>query len=68
MQVMSADSCRMRVIEGVRMVGLVHVGEMLRMDGYSLLVPVWRFVGDGFTGKGESDVWVVRAGTCREPP
>ena len=60
---MSADSCRMRVIEGVRMVGLVHVGELLRMDGYSLLVSVWRFVVDGFTGKGESDVWVVRAGT-----
>ena len=33
------------------------------MGSDSLLMPVWRFVGDRFTGKGESDVWVVRAGT-----
>ena len=31
-----------------------------------LLMPVWRSVRDGFTGKGESDVRVVRAGT-RQP-
>ena len=28
-----------------------------------VLVPVWRSVGNGFTGKRESGVWVVRAGT-----
>ena len=28
----------------------------LRMGSDSLLMPVWRSVGDGFTGKGESDV------------
>ena len=33
------------------------------MGGDSLLMPMWRSVGDGFTGKGESDVWVVREGT-----
>ena len=61
----SADSCRMRGIEDVGMVELVFVGGMLWMGGDSLLVPVWRSVRDGFTGKGELDVWVVRAGTCR---
>ena len=35
---------------------LVYVGGLLRIGGDSLLVPVWRSVGDGFTGKGESDV------------
>ena len=33
------------------------------MGGDSLLMPVWRSAGDGFTNKGESDVWVVTAGT-----
>ena len=42
---------------------LVYVGGLLRIGGDSLLVPVWRSAGDGFTGKGESDVWLVRAGT-----
>ena len=28
------------------------------MDGDSLLMPVWRSLGDWFTGKGESEVWV----------
>ena len=28
------------------------------MGGDSLLLPVRRSVGDGFTGKGESEVWV----------
>ena len=44
-------------------VELVHVGRLLRMVGDSLLASVWRSVGDGFTGKGESDVCVVRTGT-----
>ena len=44
------------------MVELVYVGRLLGIDGDSLLLPVWRSFGDGFTGKGESDVWVVRAG------
>ena len=39
-QVTSADSCRMRGIEGVGMVKLVYVGGLLRMGNDSLLVPV----------------------------
>ena len=31
--------------------------------GGLLLMPVRKSVGNGFTGKGESDMWVVRAGT-----
>ena len=54
----SADSCRMRGIEGVETVELVYVGRLLGMGDDSLLLPMWRSVGDGFTGKGESDVWV----------
>ena len=42
-------------------VELVWVGELLSMSGESLLLPVWRSVGGGFTGKGELDVLVVRA-------
>ena len=42
-------------------VELVWVGELLRMSGESLLLPVWRSVGGGFTGKGELDVLVVTA-------
>ena len=45
------------------MVELVYVARQLRMGGDSLLLPVWISVGDGFTGNGESDEWVVRAGT-----
>ena len=41
----------------------MFVGGLLWMGGDSVLVPVWRSVGVGFTGKGESDVWVVSAGT-----
>ena len=63
MQVTSTDSCRMRRIDGVRTVELVFVGGPLRMGDDSLLVPVWRYVGDGFTGRGESDVCLVRPGT-----
>ena len=39
------------------------VGRLLRMGGDSLLMPVWKSVGDRFTSKGESDVLVVTAGT-----
>ena len=41
----------------------MFVGGLLWMGGDSLLVPVWRSVGDGFTSKGELVVWVVRTGT-----
>ena len=51
----SADSCRMSGIKGKGIVELVLVGGML-------LVPVRRSAGDGFTGKGELDVWVVGVG------
>ena len=54
----SADSCRMRGIEGLRMVKL-YVGGLLRVGKDSLLVPVWRSVGDGFTGKGGTDICVI---------
>ena len=60
MQVASADSCRMREIECVGTVELVCVGGLLRTSGESVL-PVSRSVAGGFTGKGELDVWVVRA-------
>ena len=33
------------------------------MGGESLLLPVWRSVGSGFTGKEKLDVSVVRAVT-----
>ena len=59
----SAVFCRMKEIESVGMVWLVYVGRLLRTGSDSLLMPVWRSVGDGLTGRGESDVWVVRAGT-----
>ena len=49
---------RMRRIESERMLQLVYLGTMLWMGGDSLLMPV-----GGFTGKGESDEWVVRVGT-----
>ena len=55
----SADSCRMRGTEVVGTVELVYVGRLLRMGGDSLLVPVWRSVGDGFTGKGGTDICVI---------
>ena len=42
---------------------LVYIGRLLSMGYDSLLMPVCGSVGDGFTGKRESDVWVVRAGT-----
>ena len=49
------EFCRTREIEGVETVELVCVGRPLRINGESLL-PVWRSVGSGFTGKGELDV------------
>ena len=33
---------------------------LFKIDRNSLLEPVWRSVRDGFTGKGELDVWLVR--------
>ena len=36
----------------------MYVGRLLRIGGDSLLIPVGRSVGDGFTGKGELEVWV----------
>ena len=45
------------------MVELKFAGGLLRMGGDSLLLLVWRSVRDGFTGKEELDVWLVRAGT-----
>ena len=45
------------------MVEPLLVGRLLQMGGNSLLVPVWRFVGDGLTGKVELDAWVASAGT-----
>ena len=60
-----ADYCRLRRTEDMRMVELVYVGGLPRIGDDSLLVPVWRSVGDGFTGKGESDMWLVRTGTWR---
>ena len=51
--VTSAGSCRTGKIEGVGAVELVCVGRLSRMGGESLLLPVRRSVGGGFTGKGE---------------
>ena len=63
LQVTSADSCRMRKIEGVGTVELVYVGGLLRMGGDSLILPACRSVEDGFTGKGNSDVvWSTSSG------
>ena len=44
-------------------VELVCIDGLLRKGGESLLLRVWRFVGGAFIGKGELDVWVVRAVT-----
>ena len=51
--VTSAGPCRTGEIEVVGAAELVCVGRLLRMSGESLLLPVWRSVGGGFTGKGE---------------
>ena len=48
--------CRRKEIEGVTTVKLVDVGGFLRMGSDLLLLSVWRSIGDGFIGKGESDV------------
>ena len=57
-QVDSADSWRIRGIEGVETMKPVLDGR-LEMSGNLVLVPVQRSFVDGFTGKGELDVWVV---------
>ena len=62
-----AVSCRMKEIEGARTVQLVYISGLLRMGNDSLLVPVWRFVGDGFSGVasvGGQGMYL----TAREPP
>ena len=51
--VRSAGSCKTGEIEGVGAVELVCVGRLSRMGGESLLLPVWRSVGGGFTDKGK---------------
>ena len=61
----SAESQRMKEIGGVGTMTLVLHGGLLWMVGDSVLVPVWRSVGDGLTGKGELYVWVARAGPRR---
>ena len=44
---------RIGEIEGVGAVELVCVGRLSGMGNESLLLPVWRSIGGGFTGKGE---------------
>ena len=46
----------MRGIEGVGTMESVLGGGLLWMDGDPVLVPVWRSIGDGLTGKEELDV------------
>ena len=48
--------------EGVETVEPLLFGELL-WPSDSLVVSVWKSVGDGLTGKVERDVWVARAGT-----
>ena len=48
----SSGSCRMRGIGGV------GKGELVFFRGL-LLVSVRRTAGDGITGKGESDMWIM---------
>ena len=45
-------------VEGAVAVELVCVGGL---GGESLLLPLWRSVGGGLTGKEELDAWVVWA-------
>ena len=59
----SAGSSGMREIESVETLVLVYVGKLLRMGDDSLLLPKCKSVGDRVTGKGESDVCVVRKST-----
>ena len=51
--VKSAGSCRIAEIEVVEALEMVFVDRLLTMGGESLVLPVWRSVGGGFTGKGE---------------
>ena len=59
--VTSAGSCRTGEVDVVGTVELMCVGGLLRMGGESLPLLVWTSVGGGSTGKGDFDVWVVRA-------
>ena len=59
----SVDLPRAREIEGMRTVELVCVDGLLRMSGKSLLLSMWRSIGNRFSGKEDFDVWVVRAVT-----
>ena len=40
-------------VGGVGTVRLVRVSRRVRMGGESLLLPVWKSVGDGFTGQSD---------------
>ena len=51
--VTSAGSCRTGEVEGVGAVELVCIGRLPKMGCESPLLPVWRSVRGGFTGKGE---------------
>ena len=58
--VTSAGCCRTGEVEGVGAVELV-CWRTVEMGCESLLLPVWRSVGGGFTGREDFDAWVVRA-------
>ena len=45
----------------------MYVGRLFRMGGNSLPEPVWISVRNGFSGKGELNVWLVMASNW-EPP
>ena len=62
-QVTSAEWGELRVWERWSWCMLVDCWEWVVI--LCQLVPVWRSVRDEFTGKWESDVWVVRAGAWR---
>ena len=51
--VTSAGSCRTGEVEGVGAVELVCIGRLSNMGCESLLLPLWRSVRGGFTGKEE---------------
>ena len=49
----------MRGIKCVGTMKLILDGILFWVGGEPVLVPVWRSIKDGFTGKWELDVWVV---------
>ena len=63
----SADSWRIRGIESVGTMEPVLDGGLLWMGDDPVLVSVWRSFGDGFTGKGELDIWVVTLSGKKNP-